>query len=165
MKQKNPYLTQVEDGEQIVIDKETGEILDVRANSKFVIANSDQEFYLMFASMLEILVDKGSGSSTTTRVLAFLLNNYGHSGKPFAINKALKETMCSELGLAMVSIPLALNGLQQSINGYDPILYKSGRGYYRINPQHLFKGSLSDRRQILKAQLELVNTPPTSTEW
>ena len=162
MAQKNPHLREVDGVEQIIIDKESGEILDTRINKSFIIAGTEQEFYLMFASMLEILMSKGSGSSATTRVLAYLLRMYGNSSAPFAINKAVKDVMCRELQLSIVCIPVALRELQRSLNGFTPIIYKVDRGFYRINPQHIFKGSTTNRKHVLKSQLELVLQPNTS---
>lgn len=130
----------------IVIDKETSEILEETINRTTYIANSKEEFYLMYSSMVLIL--KGS-SDVRMKLFAALLERYS-KGQEFSMSKVLKGIMAKECSCKPRSFDLAFTNLIK-----DNIIVKLGTLTYKINPRHIFQGSSHDRNNALKAIIEL----------
>lgn len=125
---------------------ETGEIVDVAYNRTTYLANTKEEFYLMYSSMVLIL--KGS-SDVRMKLFAALLERYSQ-GQEFSMSKSLKEIMARECACKPRSFDKAFTDLIK-----DNIVVKLGPSLYRINPRHVFQGSSSSRNEALKAIIEL----------
>ena len=128
------------------VDVETGELLDVTINRTTYLANTSEEFFLMYSSMVLIL--KGS-TDVRMKLFASLLERYS-KGQEFSMSKAFKEIMANECGCKPRSFDLAFTNLIK-----DHIIVKLGPSLYKINPRHVFQGSSSERNKSLKAVLEL----------
>lgn len=128
------------------IDMETGEIVDIIHNKTTYLANSKEEFYLMYSSMVLIL--KGS-SDVRMKLFASLLERYGQ-GQEFSMSKGLKEIMAKECNCSPRSFDVAFTTLIK-----DNIIVRISNQLYQINPRHVFKGSTTSRNQALQAVLEL----------
>ncbi len=128
------------------VDTDTGEVLDVVINNTTYLANTAEEFYLMYSSMVLIL--KGS-TDVRMKLFAALLERYSR-GQEFSMSKTLKEIMANECECKPRSFDLAFTTLIK-----DNIIIRIGPLTYKINPRHVFQGSSNERNKSLKAILEL----------
>lgn len=128
------------------VDMETGELIDVVYNKTTYLANSKEEFYLMYSSMVLIL--KGS-TDVRMKLFASLLERYSQ-GQEFSMSKGLKEIMAKECNCQPRSFDKAFTSLIK-----ENIVVKLGHSLYRINPRHVFQGSSTSRNEALKAIMEL----------
>lgn len=131
---------------KVVVDSDSGEIVDVFVNSSTYLANTKEEFYLMYSSM--VLVLKGS-SDVKMKLFAALLERYSQ-GQEFSMTKALKEVIATETGCKARSLDTAFTDLVRK-----NVIVKIGTQLYKVNPRHVFKGSTTSRNQALKAIIEL----------
>lgn len=128
------------------IDSETGEILDETINKNKYIANSAEEFYLMYSSMVLILK---KSTDVRMKLFAALLERYS-KGQEFSIPKSLKEILAKEVDCSARSFDSAITSLAE-----DMVIIRTDRSLYRINPRHVFQGSSNERNGQLKAVIEL----------
>ena len=131
---------------QTTIDKETGEILDVTINKTSYLANTKEDFYLMYSSMVLIL--KGS-SDVKMKLFASLLERYSR-GQEFSMSKGLKEIIAKETHCKARSLDTAFTELVRA-----NIIVKIETQLYKINPRHIFQGSSINRNNHLRAIIEL----------
>lgn len=129
-----------------VIDQDTGEILDVKINKTQYLANTKEEFYLMYSSMILIL--KGS-SDVKIKLFAALLERYS-KGQEFSMTRSLKDVIAVETDCKARSLDTAFTKLIQS-----GVIIKLDTRLYRVNPRHVFQGSSSSRNESLTAILTL----------
>ena len=129
-----------------VVDISTGEIVETIINNTKYLANSKEEFYLMYSSMVLILK---SSSDVRMKLFAALLERYSQ-GQEFTMSKSLKLIMSEETGCKPRSFDAAFTSLLK-----DNIVVKINKQLYKINPRHVFQGSSSDRNNALKAVIEL----------
>lgn len=129
-----------------VIDKETGEVLDVKINKSTYLANTKEEFYLMYSSMVLIL--KGS-SDVKMKLFAALLERYSQ-GQEFSMSRSLKEIIAEETGCKARSLDSAFTHLVR-----NNVIVKINTQLYKVNPRHVFQGSSNSRNNELKAIIEL----------
>lgn len=129
------------------VDSDTGEVLDVTINKSTYIANSKEEFYLMYSSMVLILK---SSSDVRMKLFASLLERYSQ-GQEFSMSKGLKDLIANETGCKSRSLDTAFTKLLD-----DNVIFKlPNTRLYKINPRHIFQGSSSNRNNALKAIIEL----------
>lgn len=128
------------------IDKTTGEVWPGETNYTYYLANSNEEFYLMYSSMVLIL--KGS-SDVKMKLFAALLERYS-KGQEFSMSRTLKGIIAEETGCKPRSFDTAFTYLVR-----ENIIVKIGPQVYKVNPRHVFQGSSSERNAQLKAVLEL----------
>lgn len=143
---KNSFLKTATTHVTETVDITTGEVIDIAINKNTYLANSKEEFYLMYSSMILIL--KGS-TDVRMKLFAALLERYGQ-GQEFSMSKGLKEIMAQECNCKPRSFDKAFTSLLQ-----DNIIVKLGHFLYKINPRHVFQGSSSTRNLALKAVIEL----------
>jgi hypothetical protein len=129
-----------------IVDMETGELVDIIHNKSSYLANTKEEFYLMYSSMVLIL--KGS-TDVRMKLFAALLERYSQ-GQEFSMSKGLKEIMAKECQCQPRSFDKAFTSLIK-----ENIVVKIGPLLYKINPRHVFKGSSTNRNESLKAIIEL----------
>lgn len=128
------------------IDQETGEVIDTQELHTTYLANTKEEFYLMYSSMVLIL--KGS-TDVRMKLFAALLERYAH-GQEFSISKGFKEILAKEVGCSPRSFDSVIARLTE-----ENVIVRISTGLYRINPRHVFQGSSKDRNGALKAIIEL----------
>lgn len=133
------------------VDNETGEVLDISHKKHTYIANSKEEFFLVYSSLIGLFQKI---SAAEVRVYAYLLENY-FTKSMIVINDIVRQDMVTKTGLASGSINNALALLASSSNKDHPLLYRIGRGTYQLNPRYAFRGSSLDRNNSLKALIEL----------
>ena len=143
---ENSFLKTVSTSTDNYIDTESGEIIDSITNRTTYLANTKEEFYLMYSSMVLIL--KGS-SDVRMKLFAALLERYS-KGQEFSMSKALKIIVAKETGCKPRSFDTAFTYLVK-----ENIVVRIESQLYKINPRHVFQGSSSDRNSQLKAILEL----------
>lgn len=136
---------------ETVLDSETGEVLDQHVITNKFIANSKEEFFIGYVTLLSVLKDI---SGPSIKVYAYLLMNY-KPGTFIAISKPLKKLILEFIGSSAnvtTGIDNCLSELTKSNLLFRP---SNQRGGYYINPRYAFKGSTYDRNQSLKAIIEL----------
>jgi len=143
---KNSFLKTGYTETNTVIDGDSGEILDVIINKTTYLANSKEEFYLMYASM--VLIMKGS-SDVKMKLFAALLERYSQ-GQEFSMSKGLKDVIANETGCKARSLDTAFTELIRK-----NVIVRIGKQLYKVNPRHVFKGPTSIRNQHLKSIIEL----------
>jgi len=107
---------------------------------------SEEEFYLMYSSMVLIL--KGS-TDVRMKLFASLLERYSE-GQEFSMSKGLKDLIAVECKCSPRSFDTAFSSLVK-----DNIIVRLNRGVYKVNPRHVFKGSRNKRNDSLKAIIQL----------
>lgn len=146
MENSEAYLKQVNSNTKEFINIDTGEILGETSNISYYLANSREEFYLMYSSMVLIL--KGS-SDVKMKLFAALLERYSR-GQEFSMSRSLKEIIAKETDCKPRSFDTAFSYLVK-----ENIIIKIGSQLYKVNPRHVFQGSSQERNNQLKAVLEL----------
>ncbi len=128
------------------INPSTGEVLGVSINKSEYLANSKEEFWMVFASFVLILKDS---SDVKIKLFAALLDRYS-DGREFSLTGGLKNIIGREVICSPRSLDNALSTLVQI-----KAVIRLERSIYRINPRHIFKGGLEKRNNKLKAVLQL----------
>lgn len=128
------------------VDFETGQIMDTQVIHTTYLANSKEEFYLMYSSMVLIL--KGS-TDVRMKLFAALLERYAH-GQEFSVSKGLKQILADEVSCSPRSFDSAITSLVK-----DNVIVRISNALYKINPRHVFQGSSKDRNGALKAIIDL----------
>ena len=143
---ENSFLKAGKEESTIYVDTESGEIVGGENNKTYYLANTKEEFWLMYSSMVLIL--KGS-SDVKMKLFAALLERYSR-GQEFSMSKSLKIIIAKETGCKPRSFDTAFSYLVK-----ENIIVKIGAQLYKVNPRHVFQGSSSERNNQLKAVLEL----------
>ena len=128
------------------VDPLTGEILESNIKKHTYIANSKEEFLLLYVNALPVFMGLSNPAKT---VYAFLLKDY-NSKSIFEIGGGLRALMSKELGIAPSTVANSLTELVTA-----NFLYSPSKSLYQINPRYAFKGSTSERNVALKAIIEL----------
>jgi len=129
-----------------VVDLETGEVVESNVKHHKYIANSKEEFLLLYVNALPIF--RGI-SNPAKSVYAYLLEKY-NAKAVFEVGSGMRGLMSKELQFANSTIANALTELVET-----KLLYSKAKGLYQINPRYAFKGSTADRNEALKAIIEL----------
>ena len=143
---KKSYLKSAGSHTVDVVDNDTGELIDSYTNKITYLANTKEEFYLMYSSMVLILK---ASSDVRMKLFASLLERYS-KGQEFSMCKSLKEIMAKECICKPRSFDVAFTNLIK-----EGVVVKIGHSLYRMNPRHVFQGSSSDRNNSLKAIIEI----------
>lgn len=143
---KKSFLKTITAEKYTIIDKDTGEILDQNVNRISYLANSREDFYLMYSSMVIILK---ASKDVNMKLFASLLERYSH-GVEFSMNGELKKIIAKECECSPRSLDNSFSFLVK-----ENIIVKIGANLYKINPRHIFKGSNDQRNRELKSILEL----------
>lgn len=129
-----------------IVDADSGEILETNVKHHKYIANSKEEFLLLYVNALPIF--RGI-SNPAKSVYAYLLERY-NAKVVFEVGGGMRGLMTTELHFAPSTIANALTELVEA-----KLLYSKSKGLYQINPRYAFKGSTSERNEALKAIIEL----------
>lgn len=143
---KKSYLKPSISETEMVIDN-NGEILNRNIKQHHYLANTKEQFFIGYVSMLAIFYEELSGPEI--KVYTYLLGHYNFDS-PIAIVKAVKEEMIKKIGGSTRTIDNALVTLTAK-----KLLYTTGRAMYKLNPRYAFKGNTGERNRLLKVILEL----------
>ena len=130
----------------VVIDKETGEVMDEYTNNLSYLANTKEEFYLMYSSMVLILK---TSKDVNMKLFAALLERYSH-GAEFSMSKGLKTIIAKECECSPRSLDNSFSFLVK-----EHVVIRLDCNLYRIEPRHIFKGASNQRNKELKAVVEM----------
>lgn len=128
-----------------VIDSETNELLEHDIKRHTYLANSKEEFLLLYTSLLGVFEKM---EQSEIRVFAYLLR-YA-DGTLFQVGKPIRMEMAKHIELTERTIYNTIKILEQK-----SLLFRHESGVYQINPRYAFRGSSSDRNDQLKAIIEL----------
>jgi len=143
---KKAYLKTSHTNVQTVVDT-NGEVIDQEIQNIKYLANTQEEFFIIYASTIGI-VEKGM-SQAESSLYAHLLQNY-NIGAEIGISKQLRINLGKKLGLNERTI---LNTLGMLAN--KKLIYTTSKGIYKINPRYAYKGSTINRNRQLKFVLEV----------
>jgi len=146
MSKKHSYLTTGLRERVIVMDRATGEVISDEIKKHTYIANSKEEFMLLYVNALPIFIDLSNPAKST---YAYLLSKYA-SETIFEIGGGTRSLIANRLGMSLSAIANGLTELKEA-----GLLYSQNKGMYQINPRYAFKGSTSNRDAALKAIIEL----------
>ena len=130
----------------VYVDSLTGEPLDSYENAIEYLADSREQFWLMYSSMVIIL--KGS-SDSRMNLFASLLDRYS-KGQEFSFTGHLKGEISKETKCSARTLERSFASLVK-----DNIIVKIGSRAYSVNPRHVFQGSMKERNNMLTAILKL----------
>lgn len=140
---KKDVIKPIRSSTEIVVDFETGEVMDVSYKTIDVLVNPDN-FALVYAGFWNVLLSNPL-SKTDVELLAYLIDNYA-DGTPFAITDFVKQQVANKSGKSVTSY----NKCSMVLVKYKLIvpLTPSGRTYI-VNPRYAFKGSSTNRKEML----------------
>jgi len=130
---------------ETVVDSETGEILSENVQKHTYLANTKEDFLLLYSSVLGIF---NRMEQTEIRVFSFLLQ-YA-DGTKFAISKPIRLEIAKVTDLNERTVYNTIKSLVDK-----NLVAKLPTGAYQVNPRYAFKGSTTNRNQELKAIIEL----------
>lgn len=126
------------------VDLQTGEVKG-HIKKLTYLANSNEEFYLLFSSVLGIFTQMNQAE---IRVYAYFLMQH-KVGSEIAVPRGIRLLIAEATDLKSGSVANALGKLVEK-----KLLYTVSKGIYKINPRYAFKGSTSERKKLLKFILE-----------
>lgn len=124
-----------------------GEVLQQDINNIKYLANTQEEFFIIYSSLIGI-VEKGM-TEAETKLYAHLLQNY-NIGAEIGISKQLRINLGKRLNLNERTI---LNTLGMLVA--KKLIYTTSKAIYKINPRYAYKGSTINRNRDLKVVLEV----------
>lgn len=144
-KRKSYLKTGISETEMVVsVD---GEVLDRNIKQHRYLAETKEQFFIGYVSMLALFYEELSGPEI--KVYAYLLAHYNFDST-IAIVKGIKEEMVKKIGGSTRTIDNALVTLTAK-----KLLYTTTRAIYKLNPRYAFKGSTGERNKLLKVILEM----------
>jgi hypothetical protein len=124
-----------------------GEVLSQEVNNIKYLANTQEEFFIIYASAIGI-IEKGM-SQAETSLYAHILKNYS-VGADIGISKQMRINLGTKLSLNERTV---LNTLGMLVT--KKLLYTTSKGVYKINPRYAYKGSTFNRNRDLKFVMEV----------
>lgn len=131
------------------VDSETGELLDVTVKQHTYLANTKEQFFLGYVTMLSAF-NELSGNAIKT--YAYLLERY-NCGTLVAIVASIKDDIRSHIKSRATTNKVIDNAIAELVA--IKFLIRKAHGAYIINPRYAFKGSTRDRDASLAAVLRL----------
>ena len=134
-----------------VVDTESGEVLDEKTISYII--ESEKEFYMTYCKVLGILKDMKLGEIKT---LAWMVSHTTFNDNTVVLTGGIKRKIAEDMAISESAVNNALAPLVAK-----GILYRSEDvkvrrdAIYYINPEYYWKGSMENRRKMLKLVLEL----------
>ena len=132
--------------EKTTVINEDGLILDESTKIHTFIANSKEEFMILYVNVLPIFIDL---SNPAKSAYAYLLSNYD-SETIFEIGGGTRSLMAKRIGMSLSAIANGLTELKEA-----NLIASHAKGMYQINPRYAFKGNTGNRNKALKAIIEL----------
>jgi len=127
------------------VDPNSGEILDTEVRKHTYMANTKEEFFIGYSSLIGAFMEM---TQSEIRVFGYLLR-YA-KGVKFDISKKMRIEMSDVIKLNERTILNTLPILEEK-----QIIYKYESGLYQLNPRYAFQGSTTDRNNALKTIIEL----------
>lgn len=131
---------------KMVVDADTGELLQEDVQVVKYLANNKEQFFLVYASLLGLFQEM---TAPEVKVYSYILEHY-LSDSVIALPKGLKQVIGDKLKLKLGTVNNAITKLNDK-----KLIYSTQRGLYKINPRYAFKGSTKERNQMLKFVLEV----------
>ena len=132
--------------ERTIVINQDGEVLDDHVKKHTYIANSKEEFMILYVSVLPIFIDLSNPAKST---YAYLLSNY-NSETIFEIGGGVRSLIAKRVGMSLSAIANGLTELKEA-----GLITTHSKGMYQINPRYAFKGSTHNRNKALKAIIEI----------
>jgi len=129
------------------VDNGTGEVIHEEIQNIKYLANSQEEFFLFYSSLIGI-IEQGM-SQAESSLYAHLLKNY-NIGADIGISKQVRIGVGKKLGLNERTV---LNTLGMLVE--KNLIYTTAKGVYKINPRYAYRGSTTARNRDLKIMLEV----------
>lgn len=132
------------------IDTDTGEVISEKTIS--YIAENEKDFYITYCKVLGLFKNMKLGEIKT---LAWLVSNSNFNNNMVVITSGVKAKIAAEMGISSSAVNNALKPLVE-----NRILYREENcegkrdGVYYIHPEYYWKGSLQERKKMLKVVLE-----------
>lgn len=131
---------------------EDGEVLDEKTINYIV--ENEKDFYITYCKVLGLLKDMKLGEIKT---LAWLVSTSHFNNNMVVVTSGVKKKIAQEMDISISAVNNALAPLVEK-----EILYRdsdSGNrrdGVYYIHPEYYWKGSLAERKKMLRIALEAV---------
>jgi hypothetical protein len=132
--------------EIIVVDKDTGEVIDVNQKKHTYLANTNEEFFFGYSSLVGIFMNM---SQAEIRIFGYLLRY--DKGVQFDISKKIRLHMASTIDINERTILNTIPSLLEK----NLIYQFEDTGLYQLNPRHAFNGGHKQRNNALKVIIEL----------
>ena len=133
------------------IDTDTGEVLDEKTISYLV--ENDKDFYVTYCKVLGLLKDMKLGEIKT---LAWLVSTSHFNNNMVVVTSGVKEKIAKDMGISVSAVNCALAPLvEKNILYRDEDSSKRRDGVYYIHPEYYWKGSLVERKKVLRIALEM----------
>lgn len=130
----------------ITIDQETGEVLDENIKHHRYIANSKEQFMMLYVAALPIFIKI---SHPAKSVYAYMLGTYNND-TVFGMEGHVRSYVAKNLGISNSAVANALTELKR-----EKLIFSPNKGLYQLNPRYAFKGGSAARNKALKAVIEL----------
>ncbi|GAB4044126.1 replication/maintenance protein RepL [Spirosoma litoris] len=127
-------------------DADTGDIVKVDQKIHTYIANSKEEFLLVYTSLLSIFKDLTYGA---IQVYAYLLLHY-RPGTPIEIGRKTRKEIANHSSISESNVANSLTELKKC-----KLVFSPEQKIYYLNPRYAFRGNTSSRNRELKAIIEL----------
>lgn len=124
-----------------------GEVISQEINNIKYLANTQEEFFIIYASAIGII--ESGMSQAETSLYAHLLRNYS-VGAEIGISKQMRINLGKKLELNERTV---LNTLGMLVE--KKLIYTVSKGIYKLNPRYAYKGSTFNRNRDLKFVLEV----------
>ena len=128
-----------------ILDKDTGEVIEQTIKKHSYIANSKEDFLLLYSSILGIFQRM---EQSEIRVFSYLLQ-YAN-GTKFSVNKPIRLEISKQTDLNERTVYNTIKKLEDK-----NLIFKYDTGAYQVNPRYAFKGSSLERNNQLKLIIEL----------
>jgi hypothetical protein len=129
----------------IVIDKETGEVIDTEIKEHQYLASTKEDFFMCYSALIGVFMGMNQAE---IRIFGYCLRFV--KGLKFDISKKLRISMADEIGInertILNTIPVLLE---------KNVLFKHSDGLYQVNPRYAYQGSTSERNKALQAVFQL----------
>ena len=125
---------------------ETGEVIGEEIKKHSYLANSKEEFMLLYVTVFPIFIGLSHSSKV---VYAYLLMRY-KSGTTFEIGGASGSVIAKYGGVSTSAVANAITELKR-----QKLIYSPTKSMYQLNPRYAFRGSTSERNKALKAIIEI----------
>lgn len=128
------------------VDKDTGETLGSNQKKHTYIANSKEQFFIVYSTLIGVFNNLSHGSG---KVYHYMLLHY-KSEAPIEIGKPTRQLMSDYCKISMGTVANSLTELKEK-----NLIYSPHKRVYYINPRYAFQGNTTSRNQALKVIIEL----------
>jgi hypothetical protein len=130
------------------VDSETGEILETNLKNHSYIANSKEDFMLVYTKLLSIFQDSEM-TLPEIKVFSYLLQVWNFN-QEYEIGRSTYELLGNKFKLKPESVRNAVYKLKDR-----NLIFSKKYKLFMLNPRYAFKGSSMLRNESLKTIIEL----------